>query len=381
MPEEIVLEEAYLDDFLAFARGSCLAETALLDDEVVTGRYNEITETVFADDALVLGILETITEAGFLGDVLVPVGQPVEIVLEEATIRGYIARVQTEVLSDAGFLDDELHVTRSYVITEAGFLDDGHEILQKHLVIITETAALGDALDLNQQEIVTESIGVGDEVHITRELTLEEDGYLGDELLGLGSPVEIVTESASLGDDLAILVAALEIITESIGISAKAVTTEPGVAWTAPTDTFGMSTFDNYPYEGIASVNGKTVLQGSDGLYIQSGTKDNGANFIARMKIDTRRLANHLARFGYVYATYSSDGNIAAEVTDHEAGTGRSNTYPFESRTATSFGSGRAKAGRGLKSGAYSVAIKNLTGSSFSIHDLKLVFDETSRKV
>ncbi len=153
----------------------------------------------------------------------------------------------------------------------------------------------------------------------------------------------------------------------------------PGGAWTALAQTWGMSRYTNMPFNSIAVADGRTLMFSEAGIYEATGDLDVAAQIAARMEAGIADFgSDKLKRPRYAYAGHTG-GPLAVEVKGESPP--ETYTYPFPVRDAQFFVPSRAQLGRGLRSRYYQIAVVNQAGARFSLDDLRIIADDTSRRV
>ena len=152
-------------------------------------------------------------------------------------------------------------------------------------------------------------------------------------------------------------------------------------AWLMNTETSAMSWYDNFDFESIASVGGKTLAVGPDGLYELVGDTDNGERIDAEIISGfTDFGVGQTKRVDSIYFGYTSDGTVKATVETYGSGHSPS-TYLMETRAADAPRNSRIIPGKGLWGRYWRMTIRNVDGADFEVHDATVDIAMSTRRV
>lgn len=152
-------------------------------------------------------------------------------------------------------------------------------------------------------------------------------------------------------------------------------------AWLMNTETTATSWYDNFDFESIASVNGKTLAVGPDGLYELVGDTDNGESIDAEIISGfTDFGVGQTKRVDSIYFGYTSDGTVKATVETYGSGHSPS-TYLMETRAADAPRNSRIIPGKGLWGRYWRMTIRNVDGADFEVHDATVDIAMSTRRV
>lgn len=183
-----------------------------------------------------------------------------------------------------------------------------------------------------------------------------------------------IIEKATAGSATVLRVQAAGVVVEWGGAYGEAVPTDAGSIWTCAMLNMGMSLLQTAKVESAAMVNGVLCGIGPAGLYVFDTAPEE-----AYATTGLKDFGDALTRATHCYAAFSGDGlELTIGNTGTQSGAEASYDYAFESRAAESAVPARTKLGRGVKSRFWRVTVR---GQSFSLHDLKMVTDSSSRRV
>lgn len=185
----------------------------------------------------------------------------------------------------------------------------------------------------------------------------------------------VLTSTASASSALAAKLTASQIVTEWAEASSGYVMVDSGMAYTCDVETFGMSFLTGAQLNSVAEIAG--VLYGitSDGLYAMTGEPGDASIRTGLADLGTQE------RITYCYVGYEGASGLTLSVGSTGSGAEETYSYELEARTADIATAGRAKLGRGMRTRYARLTVANKTDQPLKLHDLKLVTEQTSRRV
>jgi hypothetical protein len=154
-------------------------------------------------------------------------------------------------------------------------------------------------------------------------------------------------------------------------------------AWTAPTDTFAMSRYDDLPpgLLGIASGIGGTLLIDKTGVGQRGGTTDYGAQIDEAVKTGLMDFRSEkLKNLGDLYFSYSSTKGIAIDVGETSTGVELTYSYNAPALNASAQMPMRVQEGRGIESRHRRYTIRNVAGDKLSLRGFRAILNDMSRR-
>lgn len=139
-----------------------------------------------------------------------------------------------------------------------------------------------------------------------------------------------------------------------------------------------LTEYENYNFNSFCVFQGKSIGASSSGLMILEGASDNGTDIDASLNVGITdfRLAN-LKKITDVYLSVKGNGNLTLTVTTDDGVSTDYNVITINTRTKTS----KANIGKGKKGRYWELAISNVDGSDFELHDINLNVELLGRKV
>lgn len=149
-------------------------------------------------------------------------------------------------------------------------------------------------------------------------------------------------------------------------------------AWTSNVDTWAMSRYAPYTFDGLAVIDGVLYGVAQDGVYALDGGADPVTGVIATGKLDLGRgsLVHPLG----AYLEYELDGTAEMDVTTTQSGQGETYTYTLPQEAADELTNGRFLFGRGLRGRHFSFVLR-IEGEHAYINDLRVDVAPTKRRV
>lgn len=153
-------------------------------------------------------------------------------------------------------------------------------------------------------------------------------------------------------------------------------------AWTANTDTFGMSEYAPFEATCPVVIDGELYAVTADGIVaFDDGTQaPRDYDSVIEWGLEDFGSAE-LKRPAYAYIAYECYDVALFTLGYIERGIEQSATCELPYRIADDVTAGRFRLGRGARSRHYRARIASFSGYPFVLHDVRLVIDETSRRV
>lgn len=173
---------------------------------------------------------------------------------------------------------------------------------------------------------------------------------------------------------------------DSLGLAAHlSLDTGEYVAWVVNTESAGVSTYQNYPFNSFASLGGRYYGATSQGLFLLEGEDDDGEAIDARIRLGLHDMnTRKLKRLPEAYIGYKSDGNLILRVivADDQTGEKVALEYLMRPRAAPALRESRFITGRGVKAVDWDFEIENIDGADFDLAEVEfhpLIMDRRTR--
>lgn len=382
-PTETINEAGFLTSTPALAFARTVAEAGIVSDAQTLARAITVLESLHGSVALSYVRVDSIFESAVLSEVYTQIGQPFENVLDKARFSDATFATRSYMVNEAERGVDAALYHLASIVSELGRVADTWTPVRLFKVLVIETAKASDALSYVRALSVNESGHLSDAPLATRSVAVQESGVLADAEFPGGVRLMTIEENGTVADTLTQLLLATMTVQEEGFADACPIMPDDSAAWTANTDSWGMSRYTGLGFNSIAPIDGVLFAAGDLGLYRLDADDNSGMPIAAG--IDTEVTDHGSAqekRMGYLYAGAKTIGTLLWLATGMEGGKPITYSYAFDARiTGSGYGSTRAKAGKGPKTRYWQHGIRNKDGADFRLDDVLVVFDLTGRKV
>lgn len=153
-----------------------------------------------------------------------------------------------------------------------------------------------------------------------------------------------------------------------------------GQAWTANTDTWAMSRYAPYSFDGVTVINEQLYAWNAQGVFRLGPSSELVHGHIQTGKLDFGEVLVHPTAAFLEYQLSGADKQLSIAVTTTQSGEPSSYTYVLPDEDADHLTNGRVFFGRGLRGRHFSFGI-SLSAQSASINSLSLDFTKTARRI
>lgn len=155
---------------------------------------------------------------------------------------------------------------------------------------------------------------------------------------------------------------------------------EYGQAWTANTDTWAMSRYMPYAFDGLAVINDKLYGWNAKGVFLMDKPEHSIHGFIQTGKLDFGESLVHPTAAYLEYEMSGHDKQLNIGVTTTQSGKTSTYTYVLPDEQAEHLTNGRVLFGRGLRGRHFAFGI-SIAARSAKINALSLDFTKTARRI
>lgn len=377
-------------------------ETLVVSDKVFLNLKSHVDETLTITEQITFRLTELKTENLVLSDDVSDLHYGY-VVIEELKLSDETTSTRTshiKLTENIKFVDSVFSHNQESIIETIEFSDSDISQIGS---MITESLQLIDS-EQGQRVIalnVTESIKFSDSSHSFQFENIEEQVAFDDEVTGRAHLYDRLEELLLAQDyDLASSLSSHHIIEtlnfkDSYVDTLQAITFETdtlvlsddvsgnqlyGQAWTANTDTWSMSRYMPFSFEGITTINGKFYAWNDDGVYILGVEGEDIEARITTGKID---FSDNLIHPTAAYLEYELSGEhkkIDMSVTTTQTGQPKQYNYVMPTEQADYLTNGRIIFGRGLRGRHFSFDL-NMHGSCAYINSLSIEYAQTARRI
>lgn len=153
-----------------------------------------------------------------------------------------------------------------------------------------------------------------------------------------------------------------------------------GQAWTANTDTWAMSRYMPYNFDGLSVINGKLYGWNDQGVYLMGQASHLINGLIETGKLD---FGDGLVHPTAAYLEYEMSGHgkqLSVAVTSTQSGKPATYTYMLPDEESEHLTNGRVMFGRGLRGRHFAFTI-SIAATSAKINALSVDFAKTTRRI
>lgn len=153
-----------------------------------------------------------------------------------------------------------------------------------------------------------------------------------------------------------------------------------GQAWTANTNTWAMSRYMPYSFDGLSVINGKLYGWNDQGVYMVDQASHLIHGLIETGKLDFGDSLVHPTAAYLEYDMSGQDKQLSIAITTTQSGKPATYTYMLPNEEADHLTNGRVLFGRGLRGRHFSFAI-SIAATSAQINALSMDFTKTTRRI
>lgn len=309
----------------------------------------------------------------------------VDLLTDRATLRETVFAVNGDLVAVAGTVADAVIQNRmADRVRDAAVATD--RVIGTAWVtnLVTERARGIDKLFTSRVELVKDA-AVGAVTVITRLRAVDlvtVTGALADATFQTATVHQLVQANGTLASYVSQQLDALQLVKDEAEAAGSIVAGATGTAWTATTDSLGMSRYQLPSISSAAAVGGELALTGKDGVFLRGGTTDAGALIHGYVQTGLDDFdSEYLKRPGHLYVAYTSEATLSVTVGETSTGTEASYDYTMPARPATATTQGRTLLGQGMRSLMFRFTFHTTDGKAMSLSAAHVDLFNTSRKV
>lgn len=315
-----------------------------------------------------------VLEVGHVGDTSIGTLHALSIALDKVRVRDCAYQSLRDISVDHGLVGEVLSGRVPSLVKDRAQVGDFVHQAATGTAVTIDKAKVRDFFIRRATELVADSGHLADfaQQSARRSDGVLEHGHASDLLLSSSSTVDSQFDLGHVGDLLTGVASTSQVVIDSALVEGWAVHDSGSLVWTADCGSMGMSCIQARGLQGIALLQGNLIGCSPEGLHAFTGPSS------PRITTGVTDYGNSFEkRAGYVYVGYSGQP-LTITVTVAQEGSPASYGYPMPARTANYSSPGRAKLGRGLRSRYWQFT---LSGPQFTLNDVELVMDTTSRKI
>lgn len=342
----LTTEQAAAADSIWGHRGFSVNESAQLQDQEFSHKYSSslTIETAKAKDWLFAGLYESIVEQATATDSVQSSIGSMTHESARASDLDLSKRIVTYTVHEKCRMVDMAFSYQSSMTTEAAVFNDAPYTKLKAFSLANESAVAQDT-DLSVVSIQNFII---------------ESAQAKDSVSGALHARSMVTEMAVAMDQV---------------FSGK----RYGQAWTANTDTWAMSRYAPFSFEGVSVINGKLYTWNEDGVYLSGIEGELIAAKIQTGKLDFGDVLVHPTAAYLEYQMLGPEKVLHIAVTTTQSGQSATYQYLLPKEQSDYLTNGRVIFGRGLRGRHFSFEVA-MQATSAQINALSIEYTPTARR-
>lgn len=376
---DLVSESAQASESLFIALSDVLAAVAVVTAFTISTVGQVVLDQASAgevvDERATYIVIDTAQASDWAGEVV----QSVDMVTDRARGRDTVYQGVREVAGDQATAGDWL-----VEMPKAGVLDSARALedvigTATGMLLLTDMAKVFGGFILGSQDLA-HGTALGAEKVLARARVAEvvKDLAVAGDALGQESAIaaDLVNDALHATELAQGMVAGGQIVNDWGHAEGEAIQ-GLHVAWTCHVQTFGMSRLTLPEVNSLAVVGGRLMAVGPDGLYVADGAPQQSLLVTGLVDFGSPQLK----RGGYLYLRYAAAGRLGVSVGVTSTGSEVTYDYALAARPDAIAVPGRVKLGKGLRSRDWRFTLRNEPGRGFRVYDLRLMQDETSRRV
>lgn len=373
-PCDIEISGGHLADFTQAGLVEIAFSSAATASILAFGLAVTTIESAHVADVLTSTKGIQVLEVGHVADITIGTLHAVNVALDKSRARDRVYQGLSDLSVDLGHVGDMLSGRVPNLVNDRAQVEDFVHQAATGTAVTIDKAKVRDFFVRRATELVADSGHLADfaQQSARRSDSVLEHGHASDLLLSSSSTVDTQLDLGHVGDLATGAAFTSQLVFDSALVEGWAIHDHGSLLWTADCASMGMSCIQAQGLQGIALLRGDLIGCSPEGLHAFTGSSS------PRVITGVTDYGNSFEkRAGYVYVGYSGQP-LTITVTAAQEGNPASYDYPMPARTANYSSPGRAKLGRGLRSRYWQFA---LSGPQFTLNDVELVMDTTSRKI
>lgn len=377
-------EAAVLNDAHAIKLVVSQADVALLDDVLAQGVAIAVADTGVFDDAQIVSGGPLMADSAVLNDAHTAMVASEYAYAEAAVLDDVVISARLDTIAEAAVLNDATAVAVAHLIAEVAVLNDTYAPHTVARISSNETAILDDRVISARIDTTAES-AVADDAHqgTTAAIAASVEAAVADDAHTAMAAVLAETAEAGVLDDVyTATAAAIVSVLEEAWLNDVLWQVSSGIAWTAASETLGVSKYEGVPFVAAASIGGELVgILDTGGAYALAADDDDGEPIAWRISTGMLDFGKDvMKRPEAVYVGYTAQAPIMMALANTQSGREVEYEYELPDRLADVPGAARFKPGHGVLSRYYRLTLSS-DDAQFALHSLRAVFLDTSRRV
>lgn len=246
---------------------------------------------------------------------------------------------------------------------------------------VLAAAAVAEVLLLGDTADVIAMSAAADYVYTAIERVIDSGVLFSTERQSL---TFLVSDSMALSDGVLSVAEMYALIRDGVAMVGRfRLDTGEYIAWVINTESSGVSTYTNYPFNSFAVIGGVAFGLTSTGMHALDADDDDGDAINARLRVGLTDMGTRLLKNvteAYIGFT-SSEKMLLRTITPNPAtGAREAVTYNMKAVGNASLASQRHELGRGVKAVDWDFELENIDGADFELHSVEFLSVKMSRR-
>lgn len=238
-----------------------------------------------------------------------------------------------------------------------------------------QTLLLGDTAD------VVAMASAADYVYTAIERVIDSGVLFSTERQSLSF---LVSDSMALSDGVLSVAEMYALIRDGVAMVGRfRLDTGEYIAWVINTESSGVSTYTNYPFNSFAVIGGVAFGLTSTGMHALDADDDDGDAINARLRVGLTDMGTRLMKnVSEAYIGFTSDEKLLLRAITPNPVTGAREAVNYEMKAVAnaSLASQRHELGRGVKAVDWDFELENIDGADFELHSVEFLSVKMSRR-
>ena len=376
---DLVSESAQASESLFTVLGDVLAAVAVVTVLTVSAVGQVVPDQASAaevvDERAAYIVIDTAQASDWAGEVV----QSADLAVDRARAREAVNQGVLEVAAAQALAGDWLVEMPKAPVQDSANATEMVAGTAIGRTVLTDSARASGGFVLGAQDVIQDAgAGADQALAGARVVDIVEDQAVAGAAVGQESSatVDLVDDALHAADSVVSVAAGSQVVDDWAHAEGEEI--QGGhLAWSCHAQTFGMSRLTLPEVNSLASVGGRLLAVGPDGLYVADGAPQQAQVVTGLVDFGSPQLK----RGGYLYLRYAAAGQLCVSVGVTSTGSEVTYDYALAARPDAAVVPGRVKLGKGIRSRDWRFTLRNEPGRGFKLYDLQLLQDETSRRV
>ncbi|RLL50330.1 hypothetical protein D9K79_00845 [Acinetobacter cumulans] len=377
------IETVIVSDYSWLNHAFIVDESVSVSDKLLVGVGSVTIESVAVEDSAVGFSGYMAHESISVEDSAFGFKHAVSLCIEKVSVRDSLLNSLFDVVHEEVALSDQIFGYLRSQTAESVTVEDSIFGQRTASSLTVERISVRDSLFGYASDLAVDSISVDDDVFSKKHAFsfFEESVSVSDAEITRTGMTDLVIESVTLNSEAFGKLAAVQQANDSVHVyDVPLFETLQRQAWVARSDTWAMSRYAPFNYEGCAVINGNLIVWDDAGVYQEQAQ----SNEVIHAKVDTGRLAfadglTHPLMAYFEYALQGAQKKIELSITTTQSGSPQSYKYTMPAERSDYLTNGRIQFGRGLRGSHFSLGLE-MYGTAAEVSSLSIEYTNTARR-